>query len=95
VIVHWLPPARGKGMAAEAGRPYLARVVAAVIIAFVVGLLVLDDRVVAAALLAAGVAAAGVSLLARSSLGGHTGDVLGASQQAAEIAALAAVAVIA
>jgi adenosylcobinamide-GDP ribazoletransferase len=80
-------------MAAEAGRPGLARVVAAVIIAFVVGLLVLDDRVVAAALLAAGVAAAGVALLARSALGGHTGDVLGASQQAAEITALAAVAV--
>jgi len=94
VIVHWLPPARREGMAAEAGRPDLARVVAAVIIAFIVGLIVLDDRVVAAALLAAGVAAAGVSLLARSSLGGHTGDVLGASQQAAEIAALAAVAVI-
>jgi adenosylcobinamide-GDP ribazoletransferase len=95
VIVHWLPPARGGGMAAEAGRPDLARVVAASIIALIVGLLILDDRAVAAALLAAGGAATGVALLARSSLGGHTGDVLGASQQAAEIAALVAVAVIA
>jgi adenosylcobinamide-GDP ribazoletransferase len=95
VIVHWLPPARSEGMAAEAGRPDLARVVAAGIIALIIGLLVLDDRAVAAALLAAGGAVAGVALLARPSLGGHTGDVLGASQQAAEIAALAAVAVIA
>lgn len=95
VIAHWLPPARDEGMAAEAGRPDLARVVAAVGIALIVGLLVLDDRAIAAALLAAGGAAAGVALLAKSSLGGHTGDVLGASQQAAEITALAAIAVIA
>ncbi len=95
VIVHGLPPARGEGMAAEAGRPDLTRVVVACVVALIIGLLVLDDRAVAAALLGVGVAAAGVALLARSSLGGHTGDVLGASQQAAEIAALAAVAVIA
>jgi adenosylcobinamide-GDP ribazoletransferase len=95
VIVHRLPPAREDGMAAEAGRPDLARVVTAVVIALTVGLLVLDDRAVAAALLAAGGATAGIAMLARSCLGGHTGDVLGASQQAAEIAALAAAAVIA
>jgi adenosylcobinamide-GDP ribazoletransferase len=68
-------------------------VVAGCIIALIVGLLVVNDRTVAAALLAVGAAAAAVALLARSRLGGHTGDVLGASQQAAEVAALAAVAV--
>ena len=92
-ILHWLPPAREDGMAAEAGRPDLLRVVVGCVIALIVGLLVVDDRTVAAALLAVGGAATGVALLARSRLGGHTGDVLGASQQAAEMAALAAVAV--
>jgi adenosylcobinamide-GDP ribazoletransferase len=92
-IIHLLPPARESGMAAEAGRPNLSRVVVAGAIALVVGLLVVDDRAVAAALLSVGGAATGVALLARSTLGGNTGDVLGASQQAAEVAALAAVAV--
>jgi adenosylcobinamide-GDP ribazoletransferase len=93
VILRLLPPARDDGMAAEAGRPDSSRVVAGCIIALIVGLLVVDDRTVAAALLAVGAAATAVAVLARSRLGGHTGDVLGASQQAAEVAALAAVAV--
>jgi adenosylcobinamide-GDP ribazoletransferase len=36
-------------------------------------------------------AAAGVASLARRQIGGHTGDVLGAVQQAAEVAVLFAV----
>ena len=43
----------------------------------------------AAVLILAGMAALAVALVARRALGGHTGDVLGAVQQVAEIAALA------
>jgi adenosylcobinamide-GDP ribazoletransferase len=43
-----------------------------------------------AAIAAAGLAALAVTSLARRQIGGHTGDVAGAAQQAAEIAALCA-----
>ena len=47
------------------------------------------------ALAAGAAAAAGIALLARRQLGGQTGDVLGAAQQTAEIAMLAAFAALA
>lgn len=94
-ILHWLSPARDDGLAAAAGRPPLSRVVIGGVVAVIIALLVIDDRAVAAALLAAGAATATLALLVRAALGGHTGDVLGACQQTAEIATLAAVQVMA
>ena len=44
---------------------------------------------------AAGAAACGIAALARARLGGYTGDVLGAAQQAAEAAMLVAAACLA
>jgi adenosylcobinamide-GDP ribazoletransferase len=91
--LRWLPSARSEGMAAEAGRPSTRRVVAAAAIALVIALVAVDFRAAAAAVLASCAAAAFVAWLACRTLGGHTGDVLGASQQFSELAVLVAVAV--
>ena len=83
-----LPQARDDGLAQRAGRPHPARVGAGVAIAILVGLLLLAPPVAIGALLAATLAACLVALHARRTLGGITGDVLGAIQQTAEIAFL-------
>ncbi len=88
-----LAPARGDGLGASAGRlapaAVLAAAAATAVVALGVGLAALG---VARALFAAALAAAaagGIAGLAQRRLGGQTGDVAGAAQQAAEIAALA------
>jgi adenosylcobinamide-GDP ribazoletransferase len=86
-----LPQARGDGLAAQAGRPHLARVVAALAIAILIALLLLPPLVVAVASAAAALAGAVVAWLAFRRLGGITGDVLGAVQQVAEVAFLLSV----
>ncbi len=86
-----LPPARGDGLAARAGRPggagmALALLTAAVCAAPLVG---------GGALALAGGAAAGaaaVGAFARRRIGGATGDVFGAAQAVSEAAALCALA---
>jgi adenosylcobinamide-GDP ribazoletransferase len=90
-IMRWLPSARPAGMSAEAGRPQLQAVVMAAILGGLVALITLGPVTAlwAGALAAAGAAA--VALLARQQIGGHTGDVCGAAQQTAELAALLAV----
>jgi adenosylcobinamide-GDP ribazoletransferase len=87
-----LAPARSDGLGASAGRlapaAFLAAAAATAAVALVVGLASLGFvRALFAAALAAA-AAGGVSLLAQRRLGGQTGDVAGAAEQAAEIAAL-------
>ena len=88
-----LAPARDDGLGASAGRLAPAAFIAAAAttagIALIVGLasLGLARALFAAALAAA--AAGGIAVLAQRRLGGQTGDVAGAAQQAAEIAALA------
>lgn len=83
-----LPFARQDGLAAMVGRPSnetaLAGLALAALIALVAGWL----GVVAVALV--GAAAAAVSIAALRRIGGQTGDVLGAVQQASEVVALAA-----
>ena len=86
-----LPPARPDGLAAGVGHmePATAFVAAAVGLAFLLpgGL----AFAVAAAILVAGLALF-VARLALTRIGGQTGDVLGAAQQAGEIAVVAAAA---
>jgi adenosylcobinamide-GDP ribazoletransferase len=87
-----LPAARLDGAGASAGRLELSSLVAAALttaaIAFVAGLAATGfGRALAAAVLA-GAAAWAMSALARRQIGGQTGDVAGATQQAAEIACL-------
>lgn len=87
-----LPPARSDGLSASAGRPESG----SLLIAGGLGLLValaglalgLDLAGLAAMVALAGLAALVVTGIARRRLGGQTGDVIGACQQAADIAAL-------
>ena len=87
-----LAPAREDGLGARAGplapAAFLAAAATTTVVALIVGLAALG---IVRALFAAAVAAAAagaIALLARRRLGGQTGDVAGAAQQAAEIAAL-------
>ncbi|HEU0223054.1 MAG TPA: adenosylcobinamide-GDP ribazoletransferase, partial [Paracoccaceae bacterium] len=83
-----MPPARSLGLSAGAGRPPAAAAAAGLLLAALAALLLLGWPgllVTLAALAGAALAA----LLARAKIGGQTGDVLGAMQQMAEIAALA------
>ena len=56
--------------------------------------LLLSGPVAVAAVIAALFAAVGVAWVAQRKIGGQTGDVLGATQQVAEIAALCAMLVV-
>ena len=87
-----LPPARAVGAGFAAARPGTETLGTAVLLACVFACLPLLVganllRVVAACLVAA-LAASAISALARRQIGGQTGDVAGAAQQAAEIAML-------
>jgi adenosylcobinamide-GDP ribazoletransferase len=89
-----LPPARPDNAGASAGRLEAADLVAAGLsvagVAFLAGLAALGvTRAVFACILAAA-ASWGLSALARRQIGGQTGEVAGAAQQAAEIACLCA-----
>lgn len=87
-----LAPARSDGLAAAAGRPDRESAVTASLLGALFALFFLGPGAGFAAVAASAAAAAGVALLARRQIGGATGDVLGAVQQAAETAALLAAA---
>jgi adenosylcobinamide-GDP ribazoletransferase len=82
-----LPSARADGLAAGAGRPARTRVAEGTVIAMVLALAIAGLPGLLAAALAA-FAALSVARLAERSLGGTTGDVIGATQVVAEIAVL-------
>ena len=63
----------------------------ALVIAVAAALLLLGIGGGLAALIGAGLGALGVGWLARRQIGGQTGDVLGAGQQAAEVLCLCAI----
>jgi adenosylcobinamide-GDP ribazoletransferase len=98
LVWHWqrLPPAKPDGVAAAVGQPsegimqtalISACALATVLIWPSLGLLPLG-----CALLAAGLTAMTFTSLARKTIGGHTGDTLGAAAQISEAAALCALA---
>ena len=86
-----LEPARADGAGAAAGRLDPGALAAAwgsaLVIALVLGLVSLGLAHAVAAALASGAAALAMVGLARRAIGGQTGDVAGAAQQSAEIAA--------
>ncbi|MDK3019725.1 adenosylcobinamide-GDP ribazoletransferase [Pseudodonghicola flavimaris] len=84
-----LPPARAGGLSRSVGRPRPAPALVALLLALALGLGLVGGPVWAA-LLAAGIVAWGCAALARAKIGGQTGDILGATQQLTEIAALLA-----
>lgn len=84
------PPARADGLGASAGRPASWHAALTGAIALVLLLLVLSPIEALTAALAALLAAGAIGALARQQIGGLTGDVLGAIQQAGEIGVLLA-----
>lgn len=92
VLLHVLPPATDRGLAARAGTPTFDQAAIAAGLAAAVALLVLGPWT---GLIALAVAAAGafkIFWFARRMTGGVTGAALGAAQQAAETGVLIAVA---
>jgi len=89
-----LPHARPGGLAAAQGRPGAPTVLLGLAVALGLATAGLGAVSLAAAI-AAMTAALGAAALARARLGGQTGDVLGASQQMAEIAVLMVLAALA
>ncbi|MGE5518177.1 MAG: adenosylcobinamide-GDP ribazoletransferase [Bacteroidota bacterium] len=86
-----MPPARADGLGAGAGVPDATVAATAAVLGLVLALLGLGLAAPLAVLVALA-AAWGVVALARRTLGGFTGDVLGAVQQVAEMAVLLAAA---
>jgi len=85
-----LPSARPDGLAAAAGQPHWARVVAGLALACLLAFALLGPAAALAGLLAAGGLALLLAALAWRRIGGITGDVLGAAQQLAELGFLLA-----
>jgi len=98
MVAHWqtLPSARLGGVASGAGRPEAGARSFALISAVLVCMLLLLSPAGPAALLFAlafaALSAYGTTRLAEEKIGGHTGDTIGATQQAGEIVFLVALA---
>ncbi|MFN7024873.1 MAG: adenosylcobinamide-GDP ribazoletransferase [Pseudorhizobium sp.] len=98
MVGHWyaLPPARTGGVAAGAGRPDAHARTCALASGALACLLLLVALVeivpIIAAIALSGLSVFGFTRYAERRLGGHTGDTIGASQQAGEIVFLVALA---
>lgn len=88
LVLHYLAPARDDGLGLGAGRPEQRIAALAAGIALLVTLLTLGLRAGLIAVLCAAAAMALLAWLAQRQIGGQTGDVLGAIEQAGEIATL-------
>lgn len=80
--------ARGDGLARDAGKPGQRDVIIGGAMALIVAVVALEFMAALAALFMGACAAVAVAALARRQIGGYSGDILGAVQQAAEIAIL-------
>ncbi|WP_451971369.1 adenosylcobinamide-GDP ribazoletransferase [Azospirillum endophyticum] len=86
-LAYTLSPARRDGLAASQGKPAMTTVLLALVSGIAVAALALGGLALPT-LAASLLAVAAVAALARRQIGGHTGDVFGAAQQAAEAAVL-------
>lgn len=86
-LMCWLPNARANGLSQSTGRPSAPVAGLAVAVALVGAGLCLGAAVLPVAVMMGAVVLC-LGLIARAKIGGQTGDVLGASQQLAEIAGL-------
>ena len=91
VAMRMMPRARSDGLGAAAGTPSFDGTLTALAIAGVVTLVLLLPWTWLLALVLGCGAAAIVAVIAKRQIGGQTGDVLGAIQQASEVAVLIAV----
>ncbi|HEX2654017.1 MAG TPA: adenosylcobinamide-GDP ribazoletransferase [Xanthobacteraceae bacterium] len=87
-FMYLMPPARADGLSASAGRPPFAAVFVSVLIGLIALRLGLgaSHAIIAVALLIA--LAAIAALMSKRQIGGQTGDVLGAVEQAGEVLVL-------
>ncbi len=85
-VMYMLPPARHDGLGRAAGQPDRSRVVDAGALGALIVVATLWPIWGLVAIVAASAAGIAVGWLARRRLGGHTGDVLGATQQLSETA---------
>ncbi len=83
-----LDPARGDGLASQAGRPTGMTLALTLILAAIVALALLGPLRGTAVMAAGLLGCLAIAAVARRLVGGYTGDVLGAVQQAAEILCL-------
>ncbi len=90
IVQHLVPPARAEGASARAGRPLEVTVLQAMVATGVIVFLAVNPVSAVMGIVAALGAGATVAFLAHRQIGGQTGDVLGATQQAAEVAFLIA-----
>jgi adenosylcobinamide-GDP ribazoletransferase len=88
VLMLVLPPARSDGLAFDAGRPPGEAVAGAAVISFLVLAVCLHFGHGLLALIVLAVIVALMAWLAKRQIGGQTGDVVGALEQASEIAIL-------
>lgn len=94
LLMAGLPNARGSGLSQSVGRPPASAWGIGLLLAAALGLPTAGGAFFPAAIVAAS-AALLVAAVARARIGGQTGDVLGSSQQLAEIACLLALAALA
>lgn len=93
-VMRWQSPARADGLSAAAGVPAYRQVMAAAALALAIAFVTVGFWAGFAVCIAAGLAALCIAAAAERTLGGHTGDVLGAVQVASELAVLVAIAAI-
>ncbi len=89
-----LPNARGKGLAQTVGRPDRGAVAGAIVLGFLVAGVMTGPVTALLMIAVVAVVTAALALTAQARIGGQTGDVLGAVQQVAEVAALTALAAV-
>ena len=88
VLIAGLPNARGTGLSHITGSPPRYAVLTALALTVIIALLATGSAILSM-VLAAAATTAFLARAARNRIGGQTGDILGASQQLAEAAALA------
>jgi adenosylcobinamide-GDP ribazoletransferase len=94
-VVMWaLPNARGKGLSQSVGRPDFQAVWVAIALALIVGVLAVELWATLVLTMVVALAVLAIIALARARIGGQTGDVLGATQQVAEVLALTVLAAV-
>ena len=91
-VMQTLPPARTDGLGAGAGVPDFSTTALAATLGLIIVLLCLGFAPTLTALIGTIAGTVAIGWVARSTLGGYTGDVLGAVQQMAEIGAFIGVA---
>lgn len=87
LLMYALTPARASGLSHSVGAPPMEAVLAGLVLAVGVTGIAIGFAAIPALLFTFAVSA-GIAVLAKRKIGGHTGDVLGATQQVSETAVL-------